>query len=823
MNVKPSVSPLLLEFVCGLALVLIGATVEATGNGPDATSLGQTTTFLQKNCASCHKGSEPDGDFSVASLSGNFSETENRNRWFKVSEQLKAGTMPPPDERRPNPERVKETLRWIDEKVVDAAAARAASQGRAVMRRLNRSEYANTIRDLMLVDVNFEGVLPDDTVVGGFDTGADALHFSSYQLAGYFEAANRALDAVFANGPRPWMLKRRFEAKDQSVTRRKNVYRHVDDGVAIFASDLASNIQIVFWNCLTRFPGKYRFRLSAYAYQTDEPVLFHLNGGRENLGDPPYLIDYFEVPPGEPTVVEFVTEMDARRNIRLLVDTKIRPRELERRGGAADYDGPGLVLQWLEVEGPLLDSWPPPSYRRLLGDLPQESVPGEGERREVVSQQPIEDAERILRAFARRAFRRPVNDTEIQVILDRVRKKLDEGISFEKALRVGLKAVLVSPHFLFRREQIASTSRGEAESNPNGFRPLDEFSLASRLSYFLWSSMPDEELLLLAERGTLSRPDVLRDQVERMLEDEKAQAFTENFAGQWLGLREIDATQPDRQLYPEYDKQLRASMVKEVYLFFEEVLTQNLSLTSFVDAEFSFLNERLAKHYGIPDVAGLEFRKVALPDEFHRGGVMTMAAVLKVTANGTTTSPIMRGAWVLDSLLGTPTPRPPAGVEAVDPDIRGATTIREQLDRHRNDAACATCHAMIDPPGFALENFDVIGGWREHYRSIGEGAPVHVDGKRMRYKRGPTVDSSDVLSDGRRFDNIDQYKTLILADKDQLTRSLAEKLLTYATGVAPTAAERAEIESIVNSTSDRGYGFRSLVHEIVQSELFRRK
>ncbi len=335
--------------------------------------------------------------------------------------------------------------------------------------------------------------------------------------------------------------------------------------------------------------------------------------------------------------------------------------------------------------------------------------------------------------------------------------------------------------------------------------------------------MPDEELLRLAEHGKLSQPDVLRDQVERMLKDEKAKAFTENFAGQWLGLREIDATLPDRQLYPEYDKLLRASMIKEVHSFFDEVLKNDLSLTNFVDSDFSFLNSRLAEHYGVPDVTGLEFRKVSLPENLHRGGVMTMAAILKVTANGTTTSPIVRGAWVLDSLLGTPPPRPPMGIEAVEPDIRGATTIREQLARHRQVDTCATCHVLIDPPGFALENFDVIGGWRDHYRSIGEGTPVQVRGKRMRYKHGPPVDASDVLSDGRQFENIDQFKRLILADTDQIARALTEKLLTYSIGVAPTAADRPGIQSIVEAVRGQGYGFRSLVHEIIQSELFRNK
>jgi hypothetical protein len=276
-------------------------------------------------------------------------------------------------------------------------------------------------------------------------------------------------------------------------------------------------------------------------------------------------------------------------------------------------------------------------------------------------------------------------------------------------------------------------------------------------------------------------------------------------------------------LYPEFDDILKVSMVKEVLLFFGEVLKEDLSLTNFAASDFTIVNERLARHYGIPNVEGMNFRKVEIPPDSHRGGVLTMAGVLKVTANGTTTSPILRGAWVLDRILGTPPPKPTVDVEAVEPDIRGATTIREQLAKHRQVAECASCHVKIDPPGFALENFDVIGGWREQYRKVGDFGPEVVNGRRVRYRNGPPVDAADILPDGRRFADIDDYKRLLLEDKDQLARNLAEKLLAYATGAVPTTADKAEVERIVAKIREQDYGLRSLVHEVVQSGVFRKK
>ncbi len=804
---------------------LIGTVTQASA-GEAKLSDELSRKFFEQYCHTCHAVEKPKGDFRVDSLSQDFASKDNREKWLKVVEQLKTGTMPPKGKPRPAADELQALIDWIDSKVAATETARNSAQGRAVMRRLNQAEYQNTVRDLLGVELELKDLLPDDTVVGGFDTSTESLHMSSYQLNGYLAAANRVLDAAVAGGPRPTHVNRRFDMK--AATRRQGVSRELDDGVAIFASDLASNIQTVLWSFLTRDRGKYRFRISAYAYQSERPVTFHVNGGNSNLGDPPYLIGHFEVfpdkevPPGEPTVIEFVEQMEVGKNIRILVDTEMRANTLQR-SGAEDYKGPGVVFQWIDIEGPLLDSWPPLSYRLLFGDLPQAPVADNPNRREAVSQQPLTDAKTILHKFTRRAFRRAVTDEDVKPFLDRVQSKLDEGYSFERALRVGLKAVLVSPEFLFLRENIRPASNSASLGNLTRPAALDEFALASRLSYFLWSSMPDEELLHLAEQGKLSRTPTLREQVERLLRDPKAQAFTENFAGQWLGLRNIDATLPDRQLYPEYDDILRSAMPKEVYLFFQEVLKNDLSLTNFVSSDFSIVNARLANHYGISGIEGLEFRKVALPANSHRGGVMTMAAIMKVTANGTTTSPIVRGAWVLDSILGTPLPRPPANVEAVEPDIRGATTIRNQLAQHRQVESCAVCHVTIDPPGFALENFDVIGGWRENYRSIGSGEPVTVNGKRMRYKNGPAVDAGDILPDGRRFQTIEEYKNLLLSDKDQLARALAEKLLTYATGTPPTTADRPQVEAIVESVRGKNFGFRSLVHEVVQSEVFQSK
>jgi mono/diheme cytochrome c family protein len=771
----------------------------------------QVRPFLARHCLACHGEKNPKGNVRLDRLALDLRAKPDRDVWLAVLEQLSAGAMPPKSRPRPPESEVRALAGWVRRELAAVQHARRDVQGRVVQRRLNRVEYENTVRDLLGIDGDFKDLLALDSAMDGFDNVGAALHVSSFAMERYLEAAGTALDLAIANRPRPRALKKRYRVQDQHQFKHagERVFRELPDGsVVLFTSSPWQAIWLSQFYPADR--GHYRFRISVRAFQSGgKPVVFRVNSGGGGMAGKTHLVGYFDAHPDRETVIEFVDRMEPRTTIWIL-PYGLTSSHVVHKVGADKWTGPGLALAGVDVEGPLTDSWPPPGHRRLFGDLPQAPAPSyhHRDRVEVVSKAPDADAERILRAFLRRAFRRSVSDDDVKPFLALFRMKRAAGRSFEQAVRVALQAALVSPHFLYLREKPG---------------PLDDFALASRLSYFLWSSMPDEELLALAGRGALGRPEALRGQVERMLEDPKAKAFAENFVGQWLNLRDIEFTEPSVLLYPEFDHLLKVSMVEETERFFAEVLRGDLSVTSFVASDFSMLNGRLARHYGIAGVEGRTFRKVMLPRDSHRGGMLTMASVLKVTANGTTTSPVTRGVWVLERILGTPAPRPPADVPSIEPDIRGATTIRQQLARHREIPSCAACHAKIDPLGFALESFDVIGGWREHYRTRGLGKPIVIDGRRMMYLQGPKVDPSGELGDGRRFRDINELKKLLLQDPDQLARALTVKLLTYATGAAPEKADLPEVDAVVLAARERKYGLRSLVHALVQSPLFRNK
>lgn len=860
-----------------LVLALVLATAAAV--------LPEVSPFLEQHCAECHDGEKKKGGLDLDALSRKLDDAEAFATWVKIHDRVRDGEMPPP--KKPRPE-VKDALAFLGTLAPDLTAADAAREqreGRGGMRRLSRVEFENSLRDLLgLPGLRVLPDLPSDGKSHGFDRAAAALDFSFVHMDTYLAAVDTALnEATPAFVERPPVFKYRYspwhntrhdgkEAEfgvvmnvsqqnyapliglerdptfesvnywkikdDEPLTTAIGLYRHED---ADFRFSLGTIAPVL--------TGLHRLRVSAYSFWWDgkKVVPTERTGavgfGIHNTGEHFGTI-------GVPANAGGVAEVSAwlRRNngdfggtdnhVRLILASceKVRdfPNNKDTQGPPRPC--PGLAIEWIEIEGPIHEQWPPASQRALFGELPvaewtkdcgapkpvqqvwprgntdtfPQDIYGEhGQKRiavQVVSAEPEKDARRLLAGFLRRAFRRAVTEVDVETYAQIFSARRKDGAHFQDALKAAYRAALTSPDFLML-----------------GTRH-DAFAVAAKLSAMLWSSLPDDALLALAEQGALSQPDVLRAQAVRMLADPKAARFIESFTGQWLRLREIEATQPDKQLYPEFMPWLQESMLHETRTYFTELLEHDLGVTHFVQSDFAMLNEPLARHYGIAGVSGFEMRRVALPPGSPRGGFLTQGAVLKITANGTTTSPVKRGVFVMEQILGiTPTP-PPADVGSIEPDTRGATTIRAQLEQHKRNPTCAACHVKMDPYGFALESFDVAGQWRDKYRVRGGAGEdkdkSFVHGNLIAYHYDLAVDSTGQLPDGRAFQGIAELRAMLAADEARLARAFVGHLLTYATGAAVSFADRAAVEEILQRSEASHYGVKTLLLETVQSPLF---
>ncbi|HZV06731.1 MAG TPA: DUF1592 domain-containing protein [Gemmataceae bacterium] len=591
-----------------------------------------------------------------------------------------------------------------------------------------------------------------------------------------------------------------------------------------------------------------------YPGRRNEPIGVYARGGSQTR--PIGSVDFTPRPTVSEIEVFLLPGEVIRTDGSRLFRTRVNGTDEQYINPLATQDGmPGYAIQWIEIEGPFFDDPVGGEGYRLLFDrlrlvpskqarlaVPLEIGPepapnpttagGRGFRRgrggpggfgrspirtalyEVESATPRQDAERLLRSFLKKSYRQPVVEADVRRFLALYDDQFKKGESFTRSMLTAYTAVLSSPGFVF------------VEAKPGR---LDDRALAMRLSLFLWNSIPDDTLRSLAARGELSKPEVLHAQTERMLDDPKARRFVEAFTDYWLDLRKIDDTAPSTTLYNDYelDEPLKLAALEETRLFFAELLRADLPARNIVASDFTFLNERLADHYGIPGVSGVHFRKVKLPSDSLRGGMMTQASVLKVTANGTTTSPVLRGHWITERILGLETPPPPPTVQAVEPDIRGAVTIRQQLDKHRANVSCAACHSKMDPPGFALESFDVMGGYRERYRAVSDKVPpikgFGMNGQAFAFHYALPVDSAGTLPDGRPFKDVRELKKLLVQDEVPLARNLVRQLTIFATGAPVRFSDRREIEKTLDATKAHQYGVRSIIHAIVQSELFQNK
>ncbi len=759
--------------------------------------------FIQDHCIQCHGEEKQKGDVRLDHLEMDFSRAEVAVAWQDISDMLIIGDMPPEDEPRPDAGKLANVIDAIDERLRAAAEAMNESD-RIAIRRLSHSALDNTVKDLLGIDLRLSENLPADPELEGFDSLAVTLDANPELVLKLQDNAQAIAKLAIAEGPD---ARQELRYELGTIGHGNNVEER--DGFVVTSS--SRDRKHVMWPAGFVAPqdGLYRIRVEGFALDKRTEL------EEQGIGYT-YIDDNYEKslkkrdrkPNGDPRLVSIVAiqasearHMDAatvpgRRAGYFYLDDDIQARSVEvrlkrgenfmvhyaaagalNRSPIAEVKGERMLVSDLlhvksiEVSGPSIESWPTKAQAALLG---------EGHKT------PSDIQERIA-AFLFQAFRRPVPERTTRSFVALYEAGIDSGLTSVESIRNVVEGVLCSPRFLFNHDS------GDGR---------DAWALASRLSYFLWNSMPDEALLRLASNGQLLEPQVIRKQAHRMLKDPRSERFVEDFTGQWLGLKKIELMKPDPKLYEDYDPLLESLMRRESETFFASMLDDNLPVTSFLDSDFVTINDRLARHYGIEGVKGTEFRKVALDEKSPRGGLLGQASILKLTSNGTRTSPVVRGVWILENILGDPPSPAPADVEPIEPDVRGSKTIFEMLSKHREVEACADCHRSIDPWGFGLEQFDAVGSYRERYRN-----------KQPVYSKGSVSGDS--------FDGVEEMKAALLDRSDQFARALTEKLYTFALGRPLGFSERIAADDLAIANLESKAGFKDLIVEICASPLFR--
>ena len=779
--------------------------------------------FLDRYCVACHNERRVAAGESASALDAQLRQTglaldlldadrpdADPEPWERVIRRLRAGSMPPPGGPRPGADESRAVVGWLEARIDEAAAADPDPGRTASMHRLNRTEYGNAVRDLLALDLDVAALLPgDETSDTGFDNNAEVLSISTAQLERYLSAARKI--SRLATGV---MTAPEFARFENSVLLTQADRRHEDlpigsrgglaatyhfpaDGDYIFRIGLTTN-----WQDYVRGMG----RRNLLDLRIDGRLVERFAAGGEAPGQPAPTT-WSPAEAGDPEWERYVRESAAHFEVRAPVSGGPHVVGVSFVRNRWEPEGPlqpvmkGAVLsndekyhgnaevQALTIEGPYDAAVPDdtPSRRRVFVCRPAAASEEEA------------CARRILSRLARLAYRRPPTDRDVETLLDFFRDgRAQSGGGFDAGIRLALERLLVDPDFLLRvHEDPPGAAPGEAYA-------LGGLELASRLSFFLWSSIPDDELLDAAERGELTDPAVLRRQVRRMLADARSEALVSNFAAQWLHLRNLDDVKAEPSFYPEFDQELVEAFRRETALFIGSTLDEDRSVLDLIGADYTFVNERLARHYGIPGVYGSRFRRVTLPDREQRGGLLGHGSLLSLTSYPNRTSPVLRGRWLLEAVFGTPPPGPPPDVPPLPErgEDDAPASMRERLERHRRNPACASCHRLIDPPGFLLEHYDAIGGWRTVTET------------------GHPVDAVGALPNGVPAEGLAGLRGRLLEAPEPFVGTLAERLLAYALGRGLGHHDQPTVRGIVRGAAEDGYRWSSLVLGVVESPAF---